>query len=141
MFSTMSGKEELISAMKQFERLQEKYLPKVDRRLVIDLFSRLREAPNGRPMYTIEAFLDEGSNPEEIRNEVMRMTGTAPQFHDRATHLVAHHRLDYELLKQIQDHPNVKEVTGTYAGSEASIGASHEPSTSASRRESQSRNY
>jgi len=137
----MSGKEEIISAMEQFERLQEKYLPKVDRKLIIDLFLRMREEPNVKPMYTIETFVEEGGNPEEIRQEVIRMTGVAPQMHDRATHLVANHRLDYELLKQIQDHPKVKEVTGTYAGSDMSIGASHEPSTPASRRESQSRNY
>jgi hypothetical protein len=137
----MSGKEEMISAMEQFERLHEKYLPKVDRKLVIDLFSRLREAPDFRPMYTIEAFLDEGADTEEIRNEVMRITGTAPQFHDRATHLVAHHRLDYEMLKQIQDQPNVREVTGTYMGSNSSIGASHEPSPRESKRQSQSRSY
>ncbi|AFU57693.1 hypothetical protein Ngar_c07500 [Candidatus Nitrososphaera gargensis Ga9.2] len=127
--------------MEQFERLQEKYLPKVDRRLAIDLLLRLREQPNIKPMYVVETFLEEGGNSEEIRNEVIRMTGTAPQLHDRATHLVARHRLDYELLKQIQDHPKVKEVTGTYVGSEASIGASHEPSTAASRRESQRRYY
>lgn len=137
----MSGKEEIISAMEQFENVQEKYLPKVDRKLVIDLFERIREEPGARPMYTIETFLKEGGNPEEIRQQVIRMTGTAPQMHDRATHLVAHHRLDYELLKEIQDHPEVIEVTGTYMGSDASIGASHEPSTAASRKESQSRNY
>jgi hypothetical protein len=137
----MSGKEEIISAMEQFERTQGKYLPKVDRRLVIDLFLRMREEPNVKPMYTIETFIEEGGNPEEIRQEVIQMTGVAPEMHDRATHLVANHRLDYDLLKQIQDHPKVKEVTGTYMGSNASIGASHEPSTDASRRESQTRNY
>lgn len=137
----MTGKEEILAAMDQFEKLQEKYLPKVDRKLVIDLFSRLREEPNNRPMYTIEAFVDEGGDPEEIRKEIMRLTGTAPQMHDRATHLVTHHRLDYEILKQIQDNPKVREVTGTYMGSDSSIGASHEPSTQGSRKESQSRNY
>lgn len=137
----MSGKDEIISAMEQFERVQEKYLPKVDRKLVVDLFMRLREEPGARPMYTVETFVKEGGNPEEIRQQVIRMTGTAPQMHDRATHLVAHHRLDYELLKEIQDHPEVIEVTGTYMGSDASIGASHEPSTRDSRRESQSRSY
>jgi hypothetical protein len=137
----MSDKEEIISAMEQFERLQEKYLPKVDRKLVIDLFLRMREEPNVKPMYTIETFIEEGGNPEEIRQQVIRMTGVTPQMHDRATHLVAHHKLDYELLKQIQDHPKVKEVTGTYTGSDMSGGASHEPSTPDSRRQSQSRNY
>jgi hypothetical protein len=137
----MSGREEIISAMEQFERLQEKYLPKVDRRLVIDLLLRMREEPSVRPMYTVETFVEEGGNPEEIRSEVIKMTGSAPQMHDNATHLVAHHRLDYDLLKQIQDHPKVKEVTGTYMGSMASIGASSEPSTHIDRRDSQSRNY
>jgi len=137
----MGGKEEIISAMEQFEKLHEKYLPKVDRKLVIDLFLRLREEPDAKPMYTIEAFVEEGGDAEEIRNEVIRLTGVTPQLHDRATHIVAHHKVDYELLKQIQDHPKVKEVTGTYMGSMASIGASHEPSTQASRKDSQSRHY
>lgn len=137
----MSGKEEIMSAMDQFERLQQKYLPKVDRRLVIDLLLRLREEPDSKPMYTVETFVDDGSSTEEIRNEVIRATGTTPQFYDHGTHVVTHHKLDYELLKQIQDRQEVQEVTGTYMGSDASIGASHEPSTDANRRESQSRNY
>jgi hypothetical protein len=66
----------------------------------------------------------------------MRITGTAPQFHDHGTHIVTYHKLDHDLLKQIQDHPEVKEVVGTYMGSMASIGASYEPSTYASRKES-----
>ena len=136
-----SGKEEILSAMNQFEMLQEKYLPKVDRKLVIDLFSRLQEEPNVQPMYDIEIFREEGGNTEEIRSEIIRMTGTAPQFHDHGTHIVAHHKVDYDLLKFIQDRPDVIEVTGTFMGSDASIGASHEPSTHASRRDSQSRNY
>ncbi len=108
---------------------------------MIDLFLRLRDDPNTKPMYTIEAFVEEGGDSEEIRNEVIRLTGVTPQLHDRATHIVAHHKVDYELLKQIQDHPKVKEVTGTYMGSMASLGASHEPSTHDSRKDSQSRHY
>lgn len=111
--------------------MHRKYLPKVDARLVIDLFLRLRKDPNARPMYTVEAFVKEGANAEEIRDEVMRLTGTAPQLHDNSTHIVAHHKLDYELLKKIQDYPNIVEVKGTYMGSMASIGASHEPSGNA----------
>ena len=104
----MSGKEEIISAMEQFERVQGKYLPKVDRKLVIDLFLRLREEPNVKPMYTVETFVEEGGDPEAIRQQVIRMTGVTPQMHDRATHLVANYKLDYELLKEIQDHPKVR---------------------------------
>lgn len=84
---------------------------------MIDLFLRLREDPSVKPMYTIETFVEDGGDPEEIRKEVIQMTGMAPQMHDNATHIMAQHKLDYELLKQIQNHPKVKEVTGTYMGS------------------------
>jgi hypothetical protein len=122
------GKEEIISAMEQFEKVHEKYLPKVDRRLVIDLFLRLRENPNDKPMYTVETFTDEGTNHEEIRNDIIRRTGMAPQFFDKGTHIVVHHALDYDLLKYINDHPKVIEIRGTSLGSMASIGASYESS-------------
>jgi hypothetical protein len=124
----LSGKEEIISAMEQFEKVHEKYLPKVDRRLVIDLFLHLRENPNDRPMYTIETFTEEGTNQEEIRNDIIQKTGMAPQFFDKGTHIVVNHKLDYDVLKYINDHPKVVEVKGTYMGSMASIGASYEPS-------------
>ena len=114
--------------MEQFEKLHEKYLPKVDRRLVVDLFLRLRENPNDKPMYTLETFTEEGTNNEEIRNDVIQKTGMTPQFFDKGTHIVVHHKLDYDLLKYINDHPKVVEIRGTYMGSMASIGASYESS-------------
>ena len=122
------GKEEIVSAMEQFEKVHEKYLPKVDRRLVIDLFLRLRENPNDKPMYTVETFTEEGTSHEEIRNDIIRRTGMAPQFFDKGTHVVVHHALDYDLLKYINDHPKVIEIRGTSLGSMASIGASYESS-------------
>jgi hypothetical protein len=131
----LSAKEEIISAMEQFEKLHEKYLPKVDRRLVVDLFLRLRENPNDKPMYTLETFTEEGTNNEEIRNDVIQKTGMAPQFFDKGTHIVVHHKLDYDLLKYINDHPKVVEIRGTYMGSMASIGASYESSADTRRGE------
>ena len=117
-----------MSAMEQFEKMQEKYLPKVDRKLVVDLFLRLREDPNDKPMYTMETFIEKGTNSEEIRNEIIRDTGMAPQFFDKGTHVVVHHKLDYDLLKLMNDHPGVMEIRGTYMGSMASTGASYDSS-------------
>jgi hypothetical protein len=129
------GKEEIISAMEQFEEVHQKYLPKVDRRLVIDLFLRLRQDPNDKPLYTVEAFTKEGGNSEEIRNDIIQKTGMAPQFFDKGTHVVVHHKLDYDLLKYINDRPDVVEIKGTYGGSMASIGSSYESSEDIRRRE------
>jgi hypothetical protein len=124
----LTGKEEIISAMEHFEQVHQKFLPKVDRTFVIDLFLRLREKPDEKPMYTIETWVEEGGDTQAIRNQVIKMTGTAPQIYDRGTHLVANHRIDYDLLKQIQDHPKVIEIKGSYMGSSASIGPSQESS-------------
>jgi hypothetical protein len=114
--------------MEQFEKMHQKCLPKVDRSLVIDLFLRLREDPDSKPMYTIETFVDKGANTEEIRNEIIWVTEMAPQFFDKGTNIVVHHGLDHDLLKYINDHPHVVEIKGTYMGSMPSIGASHESS-------------
>jgi hypothetical protein len=122
----LTDKDEIIGAMENFEKLHLKFLPKVDRRFVIDLFLRMREKPDEKPMYTIETWVESGGDTQAIRDQVIRMTGTAPQIYDKGTHLVANHRIDYELLKKIQDHPKVIEVKGTYMGSSASIGPSQE---------------
>jgi hypothetical protein len=129
------GKEEIMSTMEQFEKMQEKYLPKVDRKLVVDLFLRLRENPNDKPMYTMETFVEKGTNSEEIRNEIIRNTGMAPQFFDKGTHIVVHHKLDYDVLKLMNDHPGVLEIRGTYMGSMASTGASYDSSANVRRAE------
>ncbi len=122
------GKQEILSAIEQFEKVHQKYLPKVDRRLVIDLFLRLRTNPNDKPMYTLETFTEKGTKSEEIRNDIIQRTGMAPQFFDKGTHVVVHHKLDYDLLKYINDRPDVVEVKGTYGGSTASLGAAYESS-------------
>jgi hypothetical protein len=92
------------------------------------LFLRLREKPDEKPMYTIETWVEDGEHKEAIRDQVRQMTGTTPQIYDKGTHLVANHRIDYDLMKKIQDHPKVIEVKGTYMGSNASIGPSQESS-------------
>jgi transcriptional regulator of NAD metabolism len=129
------GKDELISAMEQFESLHKKHLSKVDRRLLIDLLLRLRENPDSKPIYDIETFVEKGANTEEIRNEIIRKTEMAPQFFDKGTHIVVHHELDYDLLKHINDRPGVVEIKGTYMGSMASMGASQEASADIRRAE------
>ena len=57
-----------------------------------------------------------------------------PAFYDNGTHIIVHHKLDYDILKQINDIDDILEVTGTYTGSMMSIGPSQEPSTHAHRK-------
>jgi len=68
-------------------------------------------------MYTVESFMKEGLDTEKIRSDVIRVTGMTPAFYDNRTHIVVHHKLDYDTLKQINDFDDILEVTGTYMGS------------------------
>jgi len=76
----LSGKEEVIAAMENFEQQHQKFLPKVDRRFVIDLFLRLREKPDEKPMYTIESWVEEGGDTQAIRNQVIKDRNCSPDL-------------------------------------------------------------
>ncbi len=118
---------EIQAKVKEFREACQKYLPKVDRKLIVELILQQEREPNVKPMFTVEAFVKKGVDTEKVRNEIIRVTGMAPSFHDKGTHIVAHHKLDFDLLKQINDVDYVLEVRGTYTGSSASMGPSHEP--------------
>jgi hypothetical protein len=59
--------------------------------------------------------MKEGLDTEKIRSDVTRvMTGMTPAFYDNGTHIIVHHKLDYDILKQIKDFDDILEVTGTW---------------------------
>src|SRR5437867_10199231 len=101
--------------------------PKVDPAFVYDLIIRLVTNPkDSAPIYTVEVFTKEGTNPEKSREHIMQTTGTVPSIYDNGTHYVSTHRLTLEILKKLNDIDYVLEVMGDYTGSASSIGARHE---------------
>ena len=100
---------------------------KVDPTLVFDLVTRLQQDPkNPAPMYTVEVFTKEGTDPEKSRDHILQTTGSVPSIYDKGTHYVSHHRLNLVILKKLNDIDYVLEVMGDYTGSEASIGPRHD---------------
>jgi hypothetical protein len=73
---------------------------KVDPALVFDLVTRLQQDPkNPAPMYTVEVFAKEGTDPEKSRDHILQTTGSVPSIYDKGTHYVSHHRLNLAVLK------------------------------------------
>jgi hypothetical protein len=100
---------------------------KVDPALVFDLVTRLQQDPeNPKPMYTVEVFTKDGTDPQKSRDHILKTTGTVPSTYDEGTHYVSHHRLNLEILKKLNDIDYVLEVMGDYTGSGASIGPQHD---------------
>jgi hypothetical protein len=100
---------------------------KVDPALVFDLVTRLQQDPeNPKPMYTVEVFTKDGTDPQKSRDHILKTTGTVPSIYDKGTHYVSHHRLNLHILKKLNDIDYVLEVMGDYTGSGASIGPQHD---------------
>jgi hypothetical protein len=124
------GVDELEELKLESAKLSDSYrriFYKVDPALVFDLVTRLQQDPkNPAPMYTVEVFTKEGTDPEKSRNHILKTTGSVPSIYDKGTHYVSHHRLNLVILKKLNDIDYVLEVMGDYTGSEASIGPRHD---------------
>ena len=128
MSETTTSKLELLK--KQTQQLGDAYrelFPKVDPTFVYDLIMRLVQNPNNpAPVYTVEVFAKEGTNPEKSKEHILQTTGTVPAIYDNGTHYVSTHRLNLEILKKLNDIDYVQEVMGDYTGGASSRGAQHE---------------
>jgi len=101
--------------------------PKVDPAFVYDLILRLVMNPKDTaPIYTVEVFTKEGTDPEKSKDHILQTTGTVPSIYDNGTHYVSNHRMTLEILKKLKDIDYVLELMGDYTGSASSIGARHE---------------
>ena len=117
---------------KKLQAIYTQVLPKVVPGLIGDLLSREMEynqSSNNNaegPMYTLEVFTKNGTNPEKAKNYIFQKTGMRPAVYDKATHYVTNQKLTLEILKEISDSDDVLEITGEYSGSCGSIGPTRE---------------
>jgi hypothetical protein len=117
---------------KKLQAIYTQVLPKVVPGLIGDLLSHEMEynQPSNNnaegPMYTLEVFTKNGTDPEKAKNYIFQKTGMRPAVYDKATYYVTNQKLTLEILKEISDSDDVLEITGEYSGSCGSIGPIHE---------------
>ena len=118
----MSGIDTIVKRFDEFENSMTEALPKVDQRLIIDMLHRLKR--DDSPMYTIEIFLRERPNADEVKSIITEGLGVMPALYDRGTHIVVAHRFNLQMLEFISKNLNVEKIRGTFtgAGRGASIG-------------------
>ena len=122
----MSAAEEVLKKFDELEGAMKRHLGKVDAPLIVDLILRQKKEKNNNPIYTLEVFLKPNQNTEEIRNRIISETGMTPAFYDNGTHLVVAHKIDFNMLRMINDIDFVERIRGTYSGSMASLGPSYD---------------
>lgn len=124
--SSISKLEELKTQTRNLGKAYRELFPKVDPAFVYDLILRLSETDNNTPIYTVEVFTKEGTNPEKSKERILETTGTVPSIYDNGTHYVSTQRMTLEMLKKLNDIDYVLEVMGDYAGGDSSIGPQHD---------------
>ena len=125
--NTISKLEELKTQTHNLGKAYRELFPKVDPAFVYDLILRLSETDNNTPIYTVEVFTKEGTNPEKSKEHILQTTGSVPAIFDNGTHYVSTQRITLEMLKKLNDIDYVLEVMGDYTGGASSIGPRHEP--------------
>jgi hypothetical protein len=119
----MSQVNEILQKFDELETSMKTHLGKVDPVLIVDLLLRQKKEKNKEPIYTLEVFIKPNQNTEEIRNRIINETGMVPAFYDRGTHIVVAHKINFDMLKMVNDIEFVERIRGTYAGGGmASIG-------------------
>ena len=123
----MSQVGEVLKKFDEFEESMKTHLGKVDPLLIVDLLLHQKKEKNKNPIYTLEVFIKPNQNTDEIRNRIINETGMVPAFYDGGTHVVVAHKIDFDILKMINDIEFVQRIRGTYAGGGmASIGPVYE---------------
>ena len=125
--STIGKLEELKTQTQNLGKAYRELFPKVDPAFVYDLILRLSENPdNNPPVYTVEVFTKEGTNPEKSKERILQTTGTIPAIYDNGTHYVSTQRMTLDMLKKLNDIDYVVEVMGDYTGGASSTGPRHD---------------
>jgi len=125
--STIGKLEELRTQTQNLGKAYRELFPKVDPAFVYDLILRLSENPdNIAPVYTVEVFTKEGTNPEKSKERILQTTGTIPAIYDNGTHYVSTQRMTLDMLKKLNDIDYVLEVMGDYTGGASSTGPRHD---------------
>ena len=125
--SESSKLEELKIQTQNLGKAYRELFPKVDPAFVYDLILRLsKNSDNNTPIYTVEVFTKEGTNPEKSKERILQTTGTVPAIFDNGTHYVSTQRMTLEMLKKLNDIDYVLEVMGDFTGGASSIGPQHD---------------
>ena len=123
----LSGVDEIIRKFDDLESSMNMHLGKVDKPLIVDIILRQKSEKTNNLLYTLEVFIKPNQDTQAIRNRIVSETGMSPAFYDQGTHIVVAHKLDFKMLKMINDIDFVERIRGTYVGAGgASIGATYD---------------
>lgn len=109
---------------REFEDAMTSCLPKVDKKLIIELLGDLKE--DEYPGYNLQIKLREGFNETSFRESILKDMGVVPAFHQDEKyggHAAVEHRVNFKTLTYLNNMNDISYIRGSRAGGgRASIG-------------------
>ena len=110
----MSGIEDIATKYDDFINTIKTQLPKVNKSLIFELMPLLKEEKES-PGYNLQIHVKDNANKEELKNLILKEWGVVPAFYEH-NHAVVEHRINLQLLKQLNDLDSVDSISGSRSG-------------------------
>lgn len=110
----MSGIEDIATKYDDFINTIKTQLPKVNKSLIFELMPLLKEEKES-PGYNLQIHVKDNANRDELKNVILKEWGVVPAFYDH-NHAVVEHRINLQLLKQLNDLDSVDSISGSRSG-------------------------
>jgi hypothetical protein len=120
----MECTDNIKNRFREFEDAMTSCLPKVDKKLIIELLGDLKE--DEYPGYNLQIKLREGFNETSFRESILKDMGVVPAFHQDEKyggHAAIEHRVNFKTLTYLNNMNDISYIRGSRAGGgRASIG-------------------
>ncbi|WP_148687613.1 hypothetical protein [Candidatus Nitrosocosmicus hydrocola] len=120
----MECTDNIKNRFREFEDAMTSCLPKVDKKLIIELLGDLKE--DEYPGYNLQIKLREGFNETSFRESILKDMGVVPAFHQDEKyggHAAVEHRVNFKTLTYLNNMNDISYIRGSRAGGgRASIG-------------------
>ncbi len=110
----MSGIEDIATKYYDFINTIKTQLPKVNKSLIFELMPLLKEEKES-PGYNLQIHVKDNANKDELKNLILKEWGVVPAFYEH-NHAVVEHRINLQLLKQLNDLDSVDSISGSRSG-------------------------
>ena len=111
----MSSIEDIATKYDDFINTIKTQLPKVNKGLIFELMPILKEEKESSPGYNLQIHLKDNANKDELKNVILKEWGVVPAFYEH-NHAVVEHRVNLQLLKQLNDLDSVDTISGSRSG-------------------------
>ena len=110
----MSGIEDIATKYDDFINTVKTQLPKVNKSLIFELMPLLKEEKES-PGFNLQIHVKDNANKDELKNVILKEWGVVPAFYEH-NHAVVEHRVNLQLLKQLNDLDSVDTISGSRSG-------------------------